>query len=313
MIRSILLYLWFKVNSFLAFFESIVIRNKSGTLSQFPPVFIIGPPRTGTTVLYQVLVDCYNFHYMNNLVRIFYGAPYIIGLLVWPWSRRRKKRDHESGYGRTKGLTGPSEVGNFWTRWFPKGKAYLRPQQNRNLSLLRKEIVSLSQRYKTSVLFKNTANSLRIITLNEVFPEALFIVCKRGPVDTAQSILKSRIDRYGDKNKWMGVKPKQIDTIKDHPYWQQVVEQIYYINQQIEEDSKVVGKDKFHYVSYEAFCNNVHEELESIEQFLTRHGCRKVAKAEAPKQFTCSRNRKVSEDDYEKIKQCVHDLWADRG
>ncbi len=45
MVRRVLRKLWFNVNSFLPLFESILVKDKAGSLSEFPPVFIIGTPR----------------------------------------------------------------------------------------------------------------------------------------------------------------------------------------------------------------------------------------------------------------------------
>ena len=44
-------------------------------LDMFPPVFIIGSPRSGTTVLYQLLCKHLQFGYINNFVSNWPKAP----------------------------------------------------------------------------------------------------------------------------------------------------------------------------------------------------------------------------------------------
>ncbi len=44
-------------------------------LDLYPPVFIIGPPRSGTTVLYQLLCKHTNFSYINNFIGHWYRIP----------------------------------------------------------------------------------------------------------------------------------------------------------------------------------------------------------------------------------------------
>ncbi len=60
---------------------------------------------------------------------------------------------------------------------------------------------------------------------------------------------------------------------------------------------------------HEALCDDVYEELQGVEQFLAKRGCRIVARMEVPKQLAASRKRKVSEEDYQRIEKCVNELW----
>ena len=46
--------------------KGILSLRRSDDGDQCSPVFIIGPPRSGTTLLYQVLVARYTFGYFSN-------------------------------------------------------------------------------------------------------------------------------------------------------------------------------------------------------------------------------------------------------
>ena len=84
-----------------------------------PPVFIIGPPRSGTTLLFQVLIARYTFGYFSNWMAQFPESPIAAAWLyrrLWPTSG--VPQDYASVSGETQGNSGPNESGSFWYRWF---------------------------------------------------------------------------------------------------------------------------------------------------------------------------------------------------
>ena len=42
------------------------------------PVFIIGLPRSGSTLLFQLLINNFKFSYFTNLVNVFFRCPVLI-------------------------------------------------------------------------------------------------------------------------------------------------------------------------------------------------------------------------------------------
>ena len=46
-------------------------------INKYPPIFIIGAPRSGTTLLYKVLIEKLNFGYMSNFNAQFYSIPIV--------------------------------------------------------------------------------------------------------------------------------------------------------------------------------------------------------------------------------------------
>ena len=39
------------------------------------PVFLVGPPRTGSTLLFQLLLNSFHFSYVSNITSFFYSCP----------------------------------------------------------------------------------------------------------------------------------------------------------------------------------------------------------------------------------------------
>jgi hypothetical protein len=163
---------------------------------------------------------------------------------------------------------------------------------------------------KAPVLFKNTYNSMRIAPIVEALPEASFLVCHRNPVDIAQSILKGRIKRFGSKEHWWALPPKEIDRIKQHPYWEQVGEQVYYIYKQIDEDRDRFGPERFYDVHYEELCQDTHGTLVGIEQFLVSRGLHLDIRGEVPTRFQVSTGQQINDEDYRLITKKVQELWG---
>lgn len=78
-----------------------------------PTVFICGAPRSGTTLLYQLLAYVGEVGYVNNLVARFYANP-PLGAWLSEQAQVPKVFHPVSSYGRTSGVSSPHEFGRFW-------------------------------------------------------------------------------------------------------------------------------------------------------------------------------------------------------
>lgn len=294
--------------------EKLVMHScDDKSIRSYPPVFVIGAPRSGTTLLYQLLINRYRFAYFNNITALLYRSPVVsIWLTQYLFPDKSGAADYQSKHGKTTGWHGPHEAGKFWYRWFPKGEhVYVPPGATPQTALdeLRKEMVGLANVNQAPMLFKNTYNTMRIAPIIEALPEASFIVLWRDPADTAQSILASRMEAKDTKEAWWSAPPKEIDEISRHPYWEQVVEQVYYIHKQIEADRDRFGGEYFYDVHYEKLCQDTHRTLEGIEAFLLSRGVRLDVHGEVPTNFTVSKGRRLGDEDYRLIRETVKRLW----
>lgn len=273
-------------------------------IKRHPPVFIIGAPRCGSTLLYRLLVERYEMGFISNFVGKFYPIPtsgaWLARKLGISWFRG----DYVFNFGRMDGLGAPSECGNFWYRWFPRGyHVYVgKGQTNRKtLRELRLQVGALSHVLDRPLVFKNLYNAMRIAPILESIPEASFIVCRRDYRHTALSILEARVKNVKSRNKWWSVPPKEFDELADKDYAHQVVGQVYYIHKQVEEDMRRFGSKRFLVVHYEDLCADVHGVLNRIKGFLASRGCRLNTKWEVPDTFTIDRVSGASPRDRELI------------
>ena len=64
--------------------EETLIRKDIGI--GYPVIFIIGPPRTGSTLLYQLITICFKVCYFSNFMMRFPFSPCYIAKLIAPFN-----------------------------------------------------------------------------------------------------------------------------------------------------------------------------------------------------------------------------------
>ena len=275
--------------------------NDLDYLKSSPPVFIIGPPRSGTTVLYQLLCKHFNFGYTNNFVADWYNIPITATRLYNIFSSQTSSIELTSNFGKSSNLYGPNEFGKFWYRWFSKTHE-LKDNYPLIENKLRLEIAGLTKIHQKPMLFKNVINSMRINVLSQIFDNSIFIVLNRENLDIAQSILNARIELYNNKNHSWSVITSALQTNPEIPYYKQIVHQIRGVTSNINLARKNIGDNKFIFVDYKELCNNTDQVLKSIHSQLNTRGIRVDAYNNYPNKLNYSTGKKVSDADYNLLK-----------
>ena len=239
----------------------------------YPVIFIIGSPRSGSTLLYQVLSDYYDIGYLSNIHCRFFGFPSLLELFIRP-SKYHEFSDYCSHHGRTKNWNNPCECGNFWYRFFPLKPQYISLEDidEKKIIYLRKTICSLANTFAKPILFKNLICTLRLQAIAKALPEAVFIVLHRNLIDNSHSLLEGRKKTYGSYNTWWSAEPPEINELMKLPPEQQVVEQIRHIYNLIEKDKQTIAPDRFVNIDYEKFCDDTHQVINKLDNFFSFHG-----------------------------------------
>ncbi|MFP3982443.1 MAG: sulfotransferase [Desulfurivibrionaceae bacterium] len=266
-------------------------------------VYVIGPPRSGSTLVMQTLTDAFDFGYISNGHCRWFGAP----ALAERWFRPLKNKqpsDYESQHGRTKQDSDPAECGAWWYRFFRRKPAYVTNHDvsERKMRAFRGSLARLQEAFGKPLIFKNLFASLRLEPMAHYVPEALYIVIERDWVDNAQSILKSRKDALGTYDRWWSVPPPNVDELEKLPPVQQVVGQIESIHRLIDEDIQRLGlEDRTFRVCYEEFCADVHGTLERFQAFLASHGVELERRCEVPTEFEVRRSVRIPQKMYDEL------------
>lgn len=245
-----------------------IIEEYADRETAYPPIFVIGPPRSGTTLFYQLLVHRFHFAYIQNQMAFYRHAI--------PWFTKNKLNpnkpyvsDFESTLGKTSQDVGPNGGLFFWDRFFPGQKNdYYRDFQFSNADKIeiKGTINFLSEYLDAPFLSKNLLLSLALKPIQSVFPEAIFIRVNRDPRSIASSIRDERIKAYETDDKWRLMRPASYPELLSKPPHIQIAQQVSEIlealNQDIDSDAKLID------VQYESFCARPNEILNSLEKQL---------------------------------------------
>ena len=286
-------------------------RAVAGTDASLPaaPMFILGAPRTGSTLLYQTLVQSLAVGYLNNAQAMLHGAP----LLVARWGGHRPPGgEFRSDLGLTRGWSGPSEAGAFWYRWFPRDVPHVSDQDVAVGTLLSlRQVVGALTRRLGPMLFKNLTNSMRIRVLASLFPEARFVVVERDLLWTAQSILLARIQVHGNPTRWWSVRVPGWQRLQALPPEEQVTSQVVEIDRIIDADARLVGAERFLRVRYEDFCGDPAAAIEAIRaHWAAAGGVTPDRRGPAPEAFRTADRPRLPEAQFAALRQAVSRVAA---
>jgi hypothetical protein len=239
-------------------------------IREVPLVFILGSPRTGSTLVYQILVNAFDFCYFSNFVNDKFAEHPVIGVALSLYLNQQAPVSYQSEYGKTQGDDGPSEGSLVFRNWF--GGAH--PSQTRSCEVLSDKKTHLLLTMKgihkltgRAILTKNAWNCFRIRALTELFPNIHFIWNRRDIGESAFSDLKARYVKGGSPTSWNSATTANYQTIQKRPHWEQVVEQQYEYNESIEHDLKRFCPEQYLELWYEDVCQETAGELERIRQF----------------------------------------------
>jgi hypothetical protein len=273
------------LNRGLAFVETSLASGGEAPL-RHPPLLVVGAPRSGSTLLYQLLVERFDIGYLSNLHCRFFGAPSLVERLA----RGRlavRTASYASIHGRTSGATAPSECGEYWYRFFRKSPQYtpLAEADPARLRRLRASVRALGDAAGHPLVFKNLVCSLRLGPIGAALPEALFLFVRRDLADNAQSLLAARQRIHGDYAAWWSVEPPGFERLIALPPHEQVVEQVRAVEAVVEEDRESLGRGRFHELRYEDLCDDPRGALDAIARFAAGRAVSLVPRREVPSRF----------------------------
>lgn len=200
-------------------------RPCSVDIEQLPILYIVGVPRSGTTLLSQILSRYLPVGYINNLTARFWLRPSVgirlSNALLGPEARKLIKFD--SSFGVTSGIAGPHEFGYFWRHWLQLDAAPSHHLSARELAhadrqgLKRALETEILSEFGGPVVFKNVICGFHAAFLASIHPASLFVHIRRDRYTTAASILRSRLARYGSYGNWWSLKPSTFGALAAIP------------------------------------------------------------------------------------------------
>lgn len=309
-----------EVNNLLSSAESTVL---SSTISNhYPLILIMGAPRSGTTLFMQWLSGSGYFAYPSNMLSRFYGAPYIgakIQLMLTKHDFNGEIFDFVeevpfvSRLGKTKGALAPNEFWYFWRRFFHFGEIQKLTSDELDTvdsKTFVAEIAALEDAFGKPFAMKAMIMNWNIPYLAQILDKVLFVHIKRHPIYNAQSLIKARLDYYGDTNAWYSFKPPEYPHLASLEPFEQVAGQVYCTNNAVEEGLAAVPDSKKISVQYENFCADPANVFAVITSKLQQQGVHAAWEYNGPKSFTIGNHIDFSDVD---MKQLVEAYQAVSG
>lgn len=263
------------LNKYLQKFKNnLTIKNKN-----YPIIYVVGLPRSGTTLLSQLLSRYLSVGYINNLIARFWMNPEV-GIRISETVIKRSERSKikfKSIQGVSEEPWGPHEFGYFWSHWLKLDDFTSHKLSNRHLLKvdkkgLKKQLKTIINVFQSPVVFKNIICGLQASFLSSIHPNSLFILIERDTKSVASSILKCRKQRFGNERIWWSVKPSSYSNIIkiESPIKQikcQILDTSNDLNHELEKPNVNCIR-----IKYEDLCSNPFKKLQMIRDKVSTLG-----------------------------------------
>lgn len=240
------------LDRFLKLFEARRLRN-SGNQSR-PILLVVGPPRSGTTLVYQVLSEQLPVSYFDNWGAMFPSSTITASRLLKRYSKRSRSSYH-SYYGNTAGFRGVNDGFHVWNRWLGNDR-YSVPEDidPDTREDMQRFFAAWSEAFGLPLLNKNNRNTFCLALLASVLENAVFVVVTREPVFAAQSLLIARKDIQGDTAVGWGLGANRPRSGPELSPLEDVADQVRFIYGRLHDQLERVPRERVVHVRYEDFC-----------------------------------------------------------
>ena len=283
---------------------------------KWAPVFVIGPARSGTTLVFQCLVQGLHFAFLSNLASYFPSCPGVVTRWAAGLGSCRPPSSFTSSHGRISGWNSPNQGHVVWSRWFVGPGAYtgsLRLSET-DRKEMRGVIGMIETACAAPFIAKWPGFSVEMSTLAELFPEAVFVRVRRDHLQVARSVLKARRDLTGDPRRTISRLPSGYEPYLERDYIEQTCAYVLGVEADIDRDTELIGTERFFEIPYERLCAAPREFVAELSGWYHELcGYRLETRCEIPSQFTCSVGRKIGEEDYHRLEQRLKTMSMDSG
>ena len=260
--RAMMITLGSFQNACLAGWENLVYGRRVQDATIYPPLFVLGIWRSGTTLLHNLLAQDDRFAF-PNVYQTCYPKTFlttestnsrVLGFFLLD---RRPQDGIALGMGETQeeefalcGLTGRSFVmGWVFPRRAEQFDRYLtfREATEEEVAEWKSALIGfvrkLSFKYERPLILKSPANTGRIRLLVELFPDARFVHIHRNPYEVFQST-RHTLDKVAP---WVALQRSEFDGLIDRSLrqYREVFEAFF-------EERSLIPRGRFHEISFAA-------------------------------------------------------------
>ncbi len=241
----------------------------------FPTIHIIGAPRSGTTLLSQILSTTLDIGYINNLIATHWRVPCYGIRLSEKLLAGVRPASYMSDLGRTSSIQDPHEFGYFWT--YLLGYPEMAEQDGEferhiDWDRLRRVLINMTHTFGKPVVFKSFLLAWHLKRMQQVMPKSIFLWIRRDLIDNALSIAKAREAQLGSVEKWLSIKPREYSWLQHQPVAMQLAGQIHFFERAIARQVEQLDGNNVVEISYRDLCTNPQEVIARVLELLQRNG-----------------------------------------
>jgi hypothetical protein len=250
---------------FLTWIDFCIPKKKSNS---FPIIFVIAPPRSGSTLTYQLLNRGTRSLYLSNFWNLLYAIPYIGGRYVKLISKNKR---FKSDRGLVSGLSGEAEGMKFWSYWMGQDLIEKKNIVPKKRVKYIKSVFSTLLKKDKPMISGYLGHAFSVNFLRENFPGCIFIYLKRDEISNIYSMIQTY--KYFEENRkdfnWVSLKSIGWEEKIEENVIDKVLWQYESIKQKIE--SEISDKDTLT-VNYEEICRQPRLFLENVSNFAKEKG-----------------------------------------
>lgn len=296
-------------------------RNREFIAPKKPVLIIVGCPRSGTTLLTQLLAATSNFAYPTNFLSRFAYAPELGAMIQEMLFNKEydfldELSDVVSSYtftsnlGRTSGVLQINQFFHFWRKFFPNhDPRYLTPEELKLVDIvrMRSELASIEHIFNKSFMSKGMMLQYNIRFFAEQVPEFIFLYIKRQPKFIMQSLLLARRQYYGTDQIWYSVKPKEYLMLSQKNPIYQVAGQVLFTERAIEEQLTEISDDRKIICDYENLCSNPNDIYDQLRNIFHRNNY-DINEYHFSESFPCGNVIKTSQEEIKKLETAYEEM-----
>ena len=230
-----------------------LFNSNSAESHEYPVVCILAPPRSGSTLLYQILTTGIGNQHLTNIWNLLYATP-IVGGRISRKLTAEYYSDFKSSLGFVSGFAGEAEGMAFWEYWAGQGMIESQAKHNGERLAQLHEKLKHVLREDEAFICGFLGHVFCIDLLRENFPDIKFVYLRRNLVENALSLYKASPDKF------ISSRPADID-FEQLSRKQQIVEQLLQVHRLIVKGT--AGCDVMR-ISYDQLCESPRHVINQI-------------------------------------------------
>jgi hypothetical protein len=282
---------------------------------QWPPLFLVGSPRSGTTFVMQLLNATGQFAVPTNLLSRFYYAPYLGAKIQQLLADKSfdyqnemgdfsSKEAFQSSLGKTTSALSPSEFTYFWRRFIPNyDPQYLSPAEEEQIDGrgLASGLAAIEAVLQKPIAAKAFIIQYNLPKLYKLFNNCIFVQVRRDPLYVMQSIYEARKSFYNTLDIWWSVKPREFPELQHLDVYNQIAGQIFYTERALAEGLSQVPDQSQLIVEYEEVCQNPYDFYIMLRAKYKQKQYDLPEDVELPKAFSPSNKIRIPEAEFHNL------------